>query len=121
MKTYSGSQIKKILQEGANGLQSTVSLCRKYGIARSTFYEWKAKYKVDRDKKYVALLELEDLNANLRQLVGQQGSMTRGLKSSWNKSVRKRLAKLNQELKKLAQQQTTLIKKLEVKSAKRKR
>ena len=121
MKTYSGSQIRRILQEGANGLQSTVSLCRKYGIARSTFYEWKTKYKVERDAKYVALLKLEELNDDLRQLVSQQGTMTRGLKSSWKKNVRQRLGKMNKQLKQLAQQQTALIKQLESKPVRGKR
>jgi len=39
----SENQIIKILNEGESGVPVT-DICREYGISRSAYYKWKAKY-----------------------------------------------------------------------------
>ena len=40
---FTESRIFSILKEGESG-QKTADICRRHGIAESTYYNWKAKY-----------------------------------------------------------------------------
>lgn len=42
-KRITETQIVSVLKEAVAGLPAK-ELCRKYGVASSTFYEWKSKY-----------------------------------------------------------------------------
>jgi putative transposase len=47
-------------------------ICRVYGVAQSTLYNWKSKYgEMDRDE-LARLRELEDENRRLKRIVAQQ-------------------------------------------------
>lgn len=47
-------------------------ICRVYGVAQSTLYNWKNKYsEMDRDE-LARLRELEDENRRLKRIVAQQ-------------------------------------------------
>ena len=69
-KRYTTEQMISILKEcEASGNISEV--CRKHGIAATTFYSWKAKYggmQVSEAKKY---RELETENRKLKQLLAE--------------------------------------------------
>jgi putative transposase len=70
-KRYSQEQIIRIL--GRTEVRQTVEeICRVYGVAQSTLYNWKNKYgEMDRDE-LARLRELEDENRRLKRIVAQQ-------------------------------------------------
>ncbi len=69
-KRYSTEQMISILKEcEASGNISEV--CRKHGIAATTFYSWKAKYGGMQVPDAKRLKELEAENAKLKRLLGE--------------------------------------------------
>lgn len=70
-KRYSQEQIIRILAELKSG-KTVEEICRVYGVAQSTLYNWKSKYgEMDRDE-LARLRELEDENRRLKRIVAQQ-------------------------------------------------
>lgn len=70
-KRYSQEQIIRILGELKSG-KTVEEICRVYGVAQSTLYNWKSKYgEMDRDE-LARLRELEDENRRLKRIVAQQ-------------------------------------------------
>lgn len=66
-KTYSESQILRILQEAEQGVP-VVELARKYGFSQGTFYRWKAKYSGLDESSLRRLKALEAENRRLKQM-----------------------------------------------------
>ena len=70
-KRYSQEQIIRVLAELKSG-KTIEEICRVYGVAQSTLYNWKSKYgEMDRDE-LARLRELEDENRRLKRIVAQQ-------------------------------------------------
>ena len=68
---FTESQIVNILRRQENG--SKVSeLCREYGIAEQTFYNWKAKYGGMSLNELKRVKELEEENSRLKRIVANQ-------------------------------------------------
>lgn len=69
-KRFSEEEIIKILNEQESGLTGS-EVCRRHGIAHSTFYKWKAKFggmEVSDAKK---LRALEAENSKLKKLLAE--------------------------------------------------
>ena len=64
---YSETQIVKILKEVEGG-RLVKEVCREYGIADQTYYNWKAKYGGMEVSDVKRLKELEDENRRLKQM-----------------------------------------------------
>ena len=70
-KRFTEEQIIKILEEGKSGIK-VEELCRKYGIAQPTYYNWKAKFGGMTTNEAQRLKALETENAKLKRLVAEQ-------------------------------------------------
>lgn len=70
-KRFKVEQIISILKEAEAGV-GRADLCRKYGIAQNTLYNWKAKYGGMEVSDARRLKTLEDENRRLKQLVAEQ-------------------------------------------------
>lgn len=70
MKTcrFSEEQIIHILKEQESGVR-TADVCRRHGIAESTFYKWKAKYGGMEVSDARRLKTLEEENRRLKSLL----------------------------------------------------
>ena len=66
-KRMTETQIVSILKEAEAGI-SAKELCRKYGVASSTFYKWKSKYGGMEVTDVKRLKELEEENRRLKQM-----------------------------------------------------
>ena len=66
-KRMTETQIVSILKEAEAGI-SAKELCRKYGIASSTFYKWKSKYGGMEVSDVKRLKDLEEENRRLKQM-----------------------------------------------------
>ena len=67
---FSEEQIIAILKEQEAGA-ATADVCRRHGIADSTFYRWKAKYGGLEISEAKRLKSLEDENAPLKKLLAE--------------------------------------------------
>lgn len=67
---YSESQIVKILKEVEGGRQ-VKEVCREYGIADATYYNWKSKYGGMEASDVKRLKELEDENRRLKHMYAE--------------------------------------------------
>jgi putative transposase len=67
-KRFTTEQIIKILKEAELGIK-IVEICRKYGIAEQTFYNWRNKYGGMDISEAKRLKALEGENRNLKRLV----------------------------------------------------
>jgi len=69
MKTtkFTETQILKVLKEHEAG-RETKDLCREYGIARGTFFNWRKKYGGMDASQLRRLKELEDENKRLKRM-----------------------------------------------------
>jgi putative transposase len=67
---FSEEQIIRILEEGKSGLNID-ELCRKYGIAKPTYYTWKAKFGGMTVSEAQRLRALEEENSKLKRLVAE--------------------------------------------------
>lgn len=70
-KRFTEEQIIKILEEAHTGI-AIEELCRKHGIAKMTYYNWKTKFggMTIAEAKRLRALELE--NNRLKKLVAEQ-------------------------------------------------
>jgi len=64
-RRFTEQQIHDILNESEAGANS-LELCRKYGISKNTFYNWRAKYGVMEVSDLQHMRDLEDENARLK-------------------------------------------------------
>ena len=69
-KHYSEEQIIKVLKEHESGAKME-DICRRYSIANSTFYKWKAKYGGMEVSDAKRLRELESENSKLKKLLAE--------------------------------------------------
>lgn len=69
-KKYTTEQIIGILKE-ADASGNVSEICRKHGIANTTYYGWKAKYGNMEIPDAKRLKELELENAKLKRLLGE--------------------------------------------------
>ncbi len=67
-KRFTPEQIIKIVKESEMGVKN-IDICRKYGIAEQTFYNWKNKYGGMDVNDAMRLKVLEDENRKLKGLV----------------------------------------------------
>ena len=65
---FTEEQIIGILRQAEAGVR-VVDLCRQNGISDATFYKWRSKFGVSDAKR---LRQLEDENARLKRIVGEQ-------------------------------------------------
>lgn len=68
---FSEEQIIKILEEGKSGI-NIEELCRKHGVAKPTYYSWKAKFGGMMVSEVQKLRALEAENSRLKRLVADQ-------------------------------------------------
>ena len=67
---YTETQIVKILKEVEAG-RKVNEVCREYGIADATYYNWKAKYGGMESADIKRLKELEDENRQLKHMFAE--------------------------------------------------
>ena len=84
-KRFTSEQIIGILKEADAGM-ATADVCRKYGIAESTLYNWKAKYGGMKTSDARRLKDLEDENRRLKKLVADQALDIQMLKEVCSKN-----------------------------------
>jgi putative transposase len=83
-KRFTEQQIHEILKESEAGLE-TPELCRKYGISKNTFYNWRSKYSGMEISDLKRMRELEDENNKLKRLVADQALDNLALKAMLGK------------------------------------
>ena len=66
-KTFSESQIVKILKEAEAG-RPIKELCREYGMSDTSFYRWRSKYGGMEASDIRRMKELEEENRKLKQM-----------------------------------------------------
>ena len=76
---FTEEQIVAVLKESDAGI-GPKEICRKYGISDATLYNWKAKYGGMQASDVRKLKLMEEENARLKMLVGQQALEINGLK-----------------------------------------
>ena len=76
---FTEEQVVAVLKEHDAGV-SPKEICRKYGISDATLYNWKTKYGGMQTSDVRRLKQLEEENARLKMLVGQQALEINGLK-----------------------------------------
>jgi len=79
-RRFTEQQIHDILKESEAGANS-LELCRKYGISKNTFYNWRAKYGGMEVSDLQKMRELEDENNRLKKLVAEQALDNQALKA----------------------------------------
>lgn len=83
-KRFTEEQIHAILKESEAGF-GTAELCRKYGISKNTFYNWRSKYSGMELSDLKKLKEMENENSRLKKLVAEQALDIQALKSVLSK------------------------------------
>jgi putative transposase len=83
-KRFTEQQIHEILKEGEAGAQ-TLELCRKYGISKNTFYNWRSKYSGMELSDLKKMRAFEDENNKLKKLVAEQALENMALKAMLGK------------------------------------
>ncbi len=68
---FSEEQIIGILRQAEAGVR-VADLCRQYGISDATFYKWRSKFGGMSVSDAKRLKQLEEENARLKKLVGEQ-------------------------------------------------
>ena len=76
---FSEEQIIAILQE-AESAASKAEVCRKHGIAETTFYRWQEQYRGLTVSQLHKLKQLEQENERLKKLVAEQALAQETLK-----------------------------------------
>ncbi len=69
---FSAEQIIAILQEAERGEQSVGALCRRHGIAETTFYRWRKQFGGMTTTEAQRLRDLEKENARLKRLLAER-------------------------------------------------
>ena len=77
---FNEEQIIGILKESEAGAE-TGELCRRHGIARASFYRWKARYGGLEVSEARRLKQLEDENRQLKHVVAELTLDNRALKA----------------------------------------
>jgi putative transposase len=70
-KTHSQEKIISVLKEAEAGAKVS-ELCRKHGISDATFYTWRKKYQGLEVAEAKKLKKLEEENARLKKIIGEQ-------------------------------------------------
>jgi putative transposase len=83
-KRFTEQQIHDILRESEAGVE-TPELCRKYGISKNTFYNWRSKYGGMEVSDLQRMREAEDENNKLKKLVAEQALDIQALKAMLSK------------------------------------
>jgi putative transposase len=83
-KRFTENQIHDILKESEAGLE-TPELCRKYGISKNTFYNWRSKYSGMEVSDLQKMRFIEEENNKLKKLVAEQALDIRALKAMLEK------------------------------------
>lgn len=83
-RRFTEQQIHDILKESEAGANS-LELCRKYGISKNTFYNWRAKYGGVEVSDLQKMRALEDENNRLKKLVAEQALDNQALKAMLSK------------------------------------
>lgn len=81
---FTEEQIVAILKESEAGV-ATNEICRKHGVSNQTFYNWRAKYGGMTVSDVKRLKSLEDENAQLKRIVGEQALLLDGFKNALSK------------------------------------
>ncbi len=81
---FTEEQIVAVLKEAESGV-SVKDVCRKNAISDGTFYHWRAKYGGMTVSDVKRLKSLEDENAQLKRLVGEQALLIDGYKNALSK------------------------------------
>lgn len=81
---FTEEQIVGILKEGESGVPLK-DVCRKHGISDSTYYNWRSKYGGMTVSDVKRLKALEEENAQLKRLVGEQALLIDGFKNALSK------------------------------------
>lgn len=68
---FTEEQIIGILRQAEAGFR-VVDLCRQHGISDATFYKWRSKFGGMNISDAKRLRQLEEENARLKRLVGEQ-------------------------------------------------
>ena len=68
---FTEEQIIGILRQAEAGV-CVVDLCRQHGISDATFYKWRSKFGGMNISEAKRLRQLEEENARLKRLVGEQ-------------------------------------------------
>lgn len=68
---FTEEQIIGILRQAEAGVR-VVDLCRQNGISDATFYKWRSKFGGMQVSDATRLRQLEDENARLKRIVGEQ-------------------------------------------------
>lgn len=68
---FTEEQIIGILRQAEAGVR-VVDLCRQNGISDATFYKWRSKFGGMQVSDAKRLRQLEDENARLKRIVGEQ-------------------------------------------------
>lgn len=76
---FSETQVLKILKEVETG-RKIGEVCRAYGIAESTYFNWKAKYAGMTAAEIKRLRELEEENRQLKRMYADLSLENRALK-----------------------------------------
>ena len=84
MKKYPEEKIIMILKEVEAGAK-VGETCRKYGISKNTFYNWRAKYGGMEVSDLQHMRDLEDENSRLKKLVAEQALDNQALKAMLSK------------------------------------
>ena len=85
-KTYSESQIVKMLKEAEGGRQIK-DLCREHGVSDTTFYRWRSKYGGMEASDIARMKELEKENTQLKQLYAELSLENHALKDVIEKKL----------------------------------
>jgi putative transposase len=83
---FTETQIVKILKEVEGGRQ-VKEVCREYGIADQTYYNWKSKYGGMEASDIRRLKELEEENNRLKQMYADISLENRALKDIITKKL----------------------------------
>ena len=81
---FTEEQIVAILKESEAGVPNK-EICRKHGISDATFYHWRTKYGGMTASDVKRLRALEEENAQLKRIVGEQTLLIDGFKNALSK------------------------------------
>lgn len=81
---FTEEQIVAILKESEAGVTNK-EICRKHGLANQTLYHWRTKYAGMNVSDVRRLKSLEDENAQLKKILGEQALLIDGYKNALSK------------------------------------
>ncbi len=83
---FTESQIVKVLNEVEGG-RTVSDVCREYGVAEATYYNWKAKYGGMAVSDIKRLKELDEENRRLKQMFADLSLKHEALKDIVEKKI----------------------------------